>query len=183
MRFYEVDGGSIKIDGIDIRDITRENLHNIFSMVLQDTWLFKGTIKENIMYGHEDKSQEEFENAVNAAKLDSFVSLLPNGYDTVLDEDGANLSQGQRQLITIARAILASPEILILDEATSSVDTRTELQIQEAMNNLAHRLSTVRDADNIIFIKDGRITQQGTHEELLSADGDYKELYNSQFVV
>ena len=192
MRFYEVDGGSIKIDGIDIRDITRENLHNIFSMVLQDTWLFKGTIKENIMYGHEDKSQEEFENAVNAAKLDSFVSLLPNGYDTVLDEDGANLSQGQRQLITIARAILASPEILILDEATSSVDTRTELQIQEAMKNLmegrtnfviAHRLSTVRDADNIIFIKDGRITQQGTHEELLSADGDYKELYNSQFVV
>lgn len=192
MRFYDVKSGSIKIDGTDIRNISRENLHNIFGMVLQDTWLFKGTLKENIVYGHSEKTQKEFETAVKAAKVDNFADTLPDGYDTVIDEDGSNLSAGQRQLITIARAILADPSILILDEATSSVDTRTEVQIQNAMKNLmngrtnfviAHRLSTIRDADNIIFIKDGCITQQGKHQELLEKGGDYAELYNSQFAV
>lgn len=190
MRFYDVKEGSIKIDGTDIRNISRENLHNIFGMVLQDTWLFKGTVKENIMYGHPEKSEEEFEKAVKAARVDKFVGTLSNGYDTVLEEDGANLSAGQKQLITIARAILSDPDILILDEATSSVDTRTEIQIQTAMKNLmqgrtnfviAHRLSTIREADNILFIKDGRITQQGTHTELMQRGGDYAQLYNSQF--
>ncbi|MCM1544158.1 MAG: ABC transporter ATP-binding protein/permease [Ruminococcus sp.] len=190
MRFYEVDSGTIKIDGTDIRDISRQNLHEIFSMVLQDTWLFKGTLRENIMYGHPEKSEAEFENAVKTARVDRFVHTLPNGYDTMLDDDGSNLSSGQKQLLTIARAVLADPSILILDEATSSVDTRTEVQIQKAMNSLmkgrtnfviAHRLSTIRDADKILFVKDGRITQQGTHEQLLAIGGDYAELYNSQF--
>ena len=192
MRFYEIQSGKISIDGVDTTDISRENLHNILGMVLQDTWLFKGTIRENIMYGHADKTAEDFDNAVKAARVDRFVSTLPDSFDTMLDEDGSNLSAGQKQLITIARAILSDPKILILDEATSSVDTRTEVQIQKAMNNLmkgrtnfviAHRLSTIREADKILFIKDGRITEQGTHEELLAKGGDYAELYNSQFAL
>lgn len=190
MRFYEVKSGSILIDGTDIQDISRENLRNIFGMVLQDTWLFKGTLKENIMYGHEDKSESEFAQAVKAAKVDSFALTLENGYDTEIDDEGGNLSQGQKQLITIARAILSNPPILILDEATSSVDTRTEKQIQSAMQSLmhgrtnfviAHRLSTIMDADKIIFIKNGKITEQGTHESLLKLGGDYASLYYSQF--
>ena len=192
MRFYEIKSGSIKIDGTDIRDISRENLRNIFGMVLQDTWLKTGTIRENIMYGHEDAGEDEFMNAVRAAKVDRFVSTLPEGFETVLDEDGSNLSAGQKQLLTIARAILADPQILILDEATSSVDTRTEIQIQAAMSNLmkgrtnfviAHRLSTIREADNILVIDDGKIVEHGTHEELLQKGGFYATLYNSQFCV
>lgn len=190
MRFYEIQGGDICIDGTSIRDITRENLRSIFGMVLQDTWLFEGTLKQNILYGREDASQDEFENAVKAARIDSFVNTLPKGFDTPLEEGGSNLSAGQRQLITIARAILASPDILILDEATSSVDTRTELQIQSATHNLmkgrtnfviAHRLSTIREADIIIVMKDGQIVETGNHKTLLKKDGFYAELYNSQF--
>ncbi len=190
MRFYEIQGGDILIDGISIRDITRENLRSVFGMVLQDTWLFEGTLKENILYGREDATEEEFEDAVRAARIDSFVKTLPDGFDTVLEEGGSNLSAGQRQLITIARAILASPDILILDEATSSVDTRTEIQIQNATYNLmqgrtnfviAHRLSTIRGADAIIVMKDGHIVETGKHKELLEKDGFYAELYNSQF--
>lgn len=192
MRFYEVNSGSIKIDGTDIRDLSRENLRSIFSMVLQDAWLFSATIRENIMYGRPDATEEEFMDAVRAAKVDRFVSTLPDGYDTVLDEEGSNLSAGEKQLLTIARAILADPQILILDEATSSVDTRTELQIQQAMSNLmrgrtnfviAHRLSTIREADNIIVIDNGRVVEQGKHGELLSKNGLYAKLYNSQFSV
>lgn len=190
MRFYEIQGGDILIDGVNIKDISRENLRNIFGMVLQDTWLFNGTLRENIYYGRKDATEEEFENAVKAAKVDSFVGTLTDGYDTVIEEGGANLSAGQRQLITIARAILASPDILILDEATSSVDTRTELQIQSATYNLmqgrtnfviAHRLSTIREADTIIVMRDGSIVETGNHRELLKKDGFYAELYNSQF--
>lgn len=190
MRFYEIQGGDILIDGVNIKDISRENLRNIFGMVLQDTWLFKGTLKENICYGRKDATQEEFENAVKAAKVDSFVGTLSDGFDTVIEEGGSNLSAGQRQLITIARAILASPDILILDEATSSVDTRTELQIQSATYNLmqgrtnfviAHRLSTIREADTIIVMRDGSIVETGNHRQLLKKDGFYAELYNSQF--
>lgn len=190
MRFYEIKGGSIEIDGTDIKDISRKNLRNILGMVLQDTWLFKGTVRENILYGKPEATEEEFNNAVKAARLESFISTLSNGYDTMLEEDGTNLSVGQRQLITIARAILTSPDILILDEATSSVDTRTELQIQKAMKNLmqgrtnfviAHRLSTIREADAIIVMNEGKILETGTHKELLAKDGFYAELYNSQF--
>ncbi len=190
MRFYEIKSGSIKVDGIDIRDISRENLRRIFGMVLQDTWLKKATVRENIRYGNENATEEEFLSAVKAAKVDSFVSTLPDGFETELDEDGSNLSAGQKQLLTIARAILADPEILILDEATSCVDTRTEAQIQDAMKNLmrgrtnfviAHRLSTIREADTILVINDGKIVEQGTHGQLLSKNGFYSELYNSQF--
>ena len=190
MRFYEIKSGSIRIDKTDIRDLSRENLRNIFGMVLQDTWLKKATIRENIRYGNENATEEEFLNAVKAARVDSFVSTLPDGFDTELDEDGSNLSAGQKQLLTIARAILADPEILILDEATSCVDTRTEVQIQDAMKNLmqgrtnfviAHRLSTIREADSILVINEGRIVEQGTHESLLAKNGFYSELYNSQF--
>ena len=190
MRFYEIQGGDILIDGVSIKDISRENLRNIFGMVLQDTWLFKGTLRENICYGRKDATEEEFEDAVRAAKVDSFIGTLTDGYDTVIEEGGSNLSAGQRQLITIARAILASPDILILDEATSSVDTRTELQIQSATYNLmqgrtnfviAHRLSTIREADTIIVMRDGSIVETGNHRELLKKDGFYAELYNSQF--
>ena len=190
MRFYEIQSGDILVDGVNIKDISRENLRNIFGMVLQDTWLFKGTLRENIYYGRKDATQEEFDNAVRAAKIDSFVGTLTDGYDTVIEEGGSNLSAGQRQLVTIARAILASPDILILDEATSSVETRTELQIQSATYNLmqgrtnfviAHRLSTIREADIIIVMRDGSIVETGNHKELLKKDGFYAELYNSQF--
>ncbi len=190
MRFYEIQSGKIEIDGVDIQDISRKNLRSILGMVLQDTWLFKGTVRENILYGREDASEEEFENAVRAAQVDSFINTLSDGYDTLLEEEGSNLSVGQRQLITIARAILTSPDILILDEATSSVDTRTEVQIQTAMNNLmkgrtnfviAHRLSTIVGADAIIVMNEGRIIETGNHRELLAKGGFYAELYNSQF--
>ena len=191
MRFYEIKSGKIKVDGVDITEISRKNLRSVMGMVLQDTWLFEGTVKENIMYGNQKATEAEFRNAVKAAKVDHFVSLLPDGYETILEEDGANLSVGQRQLITIARAILASPDILILDEATSSVDTRTEMQIQQAMQNLmegrtnfviAHRLSTIRKADKILVMNEGKIVETGTHKELMAKDGFYAEIYNSQFL-
>ncbi len=190
MRFYDVDAGSIKIDGIDIRQLPRENLRKIFGMVLQDTWLFKGTIYENIAYGREGASEKDIQDAAKAARVTHFISTLSDGFDTILDEDGANISQGQRQLLTIARAILADPAILILDEATSSVDTRTEVLIQQAMKTLmkgrtnfviAHRLSTIREADKILVIDHGHIVEQGKHEELLARKGFYAALYNSQF--
>ncbi len=192
MRFYETKGGSIMVSGKNIKDLSRENLRSVLGMVLQDTWLFKGSVRENILYGNENASEEEFLSAVKAAKVDHFVSTLPDGYDTVLEEDASNISAGQKQLITIARAILASPDILILDEATSSVDTRTELQIQQAMQNLmqgrtnfviAHRLSTIRKADKILVMKEGRIVETGTHASLMKEDGFYAEIYNSQFAV
>ncbi|MDD6012525.1 MAG: ABC transporter ATP-binding protein, partial [Oscillospiraceae bacterium] len=192
MRFYEVKSGQILIDGVDIQDITRSNLRHILGMVLQDTWLFEGTIRENILYSRPEATEEEFLRAVEAAKVDHFVSTLSDGYDTLLEEDGINLSAGQRQLITIARAILASPDILILDEATSSVDTRTEMQIQQAMQNLmqgrtnfviAHRLSTIRSADQILVMDEGRIVETGTHEDLMNNQGFYAEIYNSQFAL
>lgn len=191
MRFYEIKSGAIKIDGVDIRDLSRKNLRSVMGMVLQDTWLFEGTIRENIMYGNEKATQEEFYAAAKAAKVDRFVNILPDGYDTMLEEDGSNLSVGQRQLITIARAFLSSPDILILDEATSSVDTRTEMQVQQAMQNLmqgrtnfviAHRLSTIRKADKILVMNEGKIVETGNHKELMAKDGFYAEIYNSQFL-
>jgi ATP-binding cassette subfamily B multidrug efflux pump len=190
MRFYDVNEGAITIDGYDIKDFTRGDLRSMFGMVLQDTWLYNGTIMENIRYGRLDATDEEVIAAAKAAHVDSFVHTLPDGYNMVLNEEASNVSQGQKQLITIARAILADPSILILDEATSSVDTRTEVQIQKAMNNLmknrtsfiiAHRLSTVRDADLILVMNHGDIVEQGSHEELLKIDGVYAKLYNSQF--
>ncbi len=190
MRFYEIDDGAILIDGIDIRNLTRDSLRRLFGMVLQDTWLFTGTIRENLAYGRESATQEEIEAAAKAAYVDQFVRTLPDGYDTVLDEEGSHISQGQKQLLTIARAFLADPQILILDEATSSVDTRTEVLIQAAMAELmrdrtsfiiAHRLSTIRNADVILVMDQGRIIEQGTHAELLAARGFYYELYRSQF--
>lgn len=190
MRFYEINSGRITVDGIDIRDMSREDLRSIFGMVLQDTWLFSGTIRDNIAYGKESADESEIKNAAKAAHVHRFIKTLSHGYDTVLNEEGTNVSQGQKQLLTIARAMLADPAILILDEATSSVDTRTEALIQKAMKNLlagrtsfviAHRLSTIRDADLILVMKDGDIIEQGTHESLLAADGFYTELYNSQF--
>ena len=191
MRFYELDGGSILIDGVDTRDMTRDDLRRIFGMVLQDTWLFKGTIRENLAYGREDATEEQIQAAAQAAHVDHFVRTLPEGYDTVLDDESSNISQGQRQLLTIARAFLADPRILILDEATSSVDTRTEALIRQAMTALmrnrtsfviAHRLSTIRDADTILVMNEGRIIEHGRHEELMAANGFYCDLYNSQFV-
>ena len=191
MRFYEIGSGAIKVDGVDIRDISRKNLRSVMGMVLQDTWLFEGSVRENIMYGNQSATEEEFLLATRAAKVDRFISLLPEGYDTILEEDGANLSVGQRQLITIARAFLSSPDILILDEATSSVDTRTEVQIQQAMQNLmqgrtnfviAHRLSTIRKADKILVMNEGKIVETGNHKELMAKDGFYAEIYNSQFL-
>lgn len=190
MRFYDVNGGSIKVDGRDIREFTREELRQYFGMVLQDTWLFKGTIMENIRYGKLDATDEEVIAAAKAAHAHHFIQTLPGGYQMELNEDTSNVSQGQKQLLTIARAILANKPILILDEATSSVDTRTERRIQQAMANLmkgrtsfviAHRLSTIRDADLILVMKDGDIIEQGKHEELLAKGGFYAELYNSQF--
>lgn len=190
MRFYELDGGRITVDGVDIRRLRRGDLRGLFGMVLQDTWLFHGTIRENIAYGREGATEEEIVEAARLAHADSFIRALPDGYDTVLNEEASNLSQGQKQLLTIARAFLADPAMLILDEATSSVDTRTELQIQQAMQSLmrgrtsfviAHRLSTIRDADLILVMDHGRIVEQGTHRELLAAGGHYADLYYSQF--
>lgn len=190
MRFYDVDEGAIRVDGADVRDYDRTELRSMFSMVLQDTWLFKGTVRENIRYGRLDATDEEVEAAAEAAFADHFIRTLPGGYDMEINEDASNISQGQRQLLTIARAILADRRMLILDEATSSVDTRTERRIQMAMDNLmegrtsfviAHRLSTIRNADLILVLKDGDIVEQGTHDELLAQGGFYAELYNSQF--
>ena len=190
MRFYDVDSGSIALSGHNVRDFDRTELREGFGMVLQDTWLFKGTIMENIRYGRLDATDEEVIAAAKAANADHFIRTLPGGYQMELNEDASNVSQGQKQLLTIARAILADNRILILDEATSSVDTRTEQRIQTAMDNLmrgrtsfviAHRLSTIRDADTILVMRDGDIVEQGRHEELLAKGGFYAELYNSQF--
>ncbi len=190
MRFYDVQSGSIKIGGHDIRDFARDDLRSMFGMVLQDTWLFNGSIRDNIRYGKLDATDEEMEAAAKAAYVHHFIQTLPEGFDTEINEDASNISQGQRQLLTIARAILADRRMLILDEATSSVDTRTEERIQKAMDNLmagrtsfviAHRLSTIKNADLILVIRDGDIVEQGTHEELLALGGFYAELYNSQF--
>ena len=190
MRFYDVNSGAICVDGHNIKDFNRSELREGFGMVLQDTWPFKGTIMENIRYGRLDATDEEVIEAAKAAHAHRFIQTLPGGYQMELNEEASNVSQGQKQLLTIARAILADNPILILDEATSSVDTRTEIRIQKAMNNLmkgrtsfviAHRLSTIKDADVILVMKDGDIVEQGTHEELLQKDGFYASLYNSQF--
>lgn len=191
MRFYEIDSGKITVDGLDIRNIRRGALRSIFGMVLQDTWLFNGTIRDNIAYGREGATEEEVVAAAQAAQADHFIRTLPDGYDTILNEEASNISQGQKQLLTIARAILADPAILILDEATSNVDTRTEVHIQKAMLTLmrgrtsfviAHRLSTIRDAGLILVMNNGHIIGQGTHKELLEQGGFYADLYNSQFM-
>lgn len=190
MRFYDVSGGSIKVDGHDIREFDRGELRRMFGMVLQDTWLFKGSIEDNIRYGKLDATHEDVVKAADAAYAHRFIQTLPSGYGMELNEEASNVSQGQKQLLTIARAILADPKILILDEATSSVDTRTEVRIQKAMDNLmkgrtsfiiAHRLSTIRDADLILVMKEGDIVEMGRHEELLAKNGFYADLYNSQF--
>ncbi len=190
MRFYEVNGGKITIDSIPTTSLTRKNLRENFGMVLQDTWLFKGTIAENIAYGKQNATKEEIEQAAKMAQIDHFIKTMPQGYETLLDNDAANISIGQRQLLTIARVFLCNPPILILDEATSSVDTRTEVAIGTAMESLmkgrtsfviAHRLSTIRDADTILFMENGNIIEQGNHEELLKKGGAYAALYNSQF--
>ncbi len=190
MRFYDVKGGRITVDGVDIRDMKRGALRLMFGMVLQDTWLFNGTIRENIAYGRDGATEEEIVNAARAALADRFIRTLPQGYDTVLNEEASNISQGQKQLLTIARAILADPPVLILDEATSNVDTRTEVLIQQAMSNLmkgrtsfviAHRLSTIRNAATILVMNHGAIIEQGNHKELLAKGGFYADLYNSQF--
>ncbi|GED34220.1 hypothetical protein BCE02nite_53610 [Brevibacillus centrosporus] len=190
MRFYEIQGGTITIDGQDIRSMPQGELRSQFGMVLQDTWLFNGTIRENIAYGRAGASEAEIAQAARAAHVDHFVRTLPDGYETILNEEASNISQGQKQLLTIARAFLADPAILILDEATSSVDTRTELLIQKAMEGLmegrtsfviAHRLSTIRDADLILVMNQGTVIEQGNHEQLLEKGGFYADLYNSQF--
>jgi ATP-binding cassette subfamily B multidrug efflux pump len=190
MRFYDVNEGSIRIDGVDIRDMKRRDLRDIFGMVLQDTWLFSGSIYDNIRYGRLDARKDEVIDAAKAANVHHFIRTLPGGYDMVIDEEGSNISQGEKQLLTIARAILKDPDILILDEATSSVDTRIERILQDAMQRLmegrtsfviAHRLSTIKNADMILVIKDGNIVEQGTHASLLAAHGFYEQLYNSQF--
>jgi ATP-binding cassette subfamily B multidrug efflux pump len=190
MRFYDVNKGAILVDGHDIRDFTRADLRKMFAMVLQDAWLYNGSIMENIRYGRADASDEQVIQAAKAAHVDHFIRTLSDGYNMVLNEETSNVSQGQMQLITIARAILADPRILILDEATSSVDTHTEVLIQKAMGSLmkgrtsfiiAHRLSTIRDADLILVMNKGDIVEQGSHEDLLARDGFYAELYNSQF--
>jgi ATP-binding cassette subfamily B protein len=190
MRFYDVNSGKITVDGVDIRDMKRGNLRSIFGMVLQDTWLFNGTIRDNIAYGRQGATEEEIVNAAVAAHADHFIRTLPDGYDTILNEEASNISQGQKQLLAIARAVLADPAILILDEATSSVDTRTEVLIQKAMSAMmvgrtsfviAHRLSTIRDAELILVMNNGSVIEKGSHKELLAAGGFYADLYNSQF--
>ncbi len=190
MRFYDINGGSIRIDGVDVRDMRRQDLRRLFGMVLQDTWLFNGTIRENIAYARPDATDEQIMAAARMAHADHFIRTQPRGYDTEINEESSNISQGQKQLLTIARAFLADPEMLILDEATSSVDTRTEVLIQRAMAELmkdrtsfiiAHRLSTIRDAETILVMKDGDIVEQGRHADLLAADGFYASLYRSQF--
>ena len=190
MRFYDVQSGAIRVDGVDIREMPRGRLRRMFGMVLQDTWLFSGTIRDNIAYGRDGASEEAIVDAAQAAQADHFIRTLPDSYGTVINEEATNLSQGQKQLLTIARAFLADPAILILDEATSSVDTRTEVLIQDAMARLmharttfviAHRLSTIRNADLILMMEHGRIVEQGTHQDLLDADGRYADLYRSQF--
>ncbi|HEX7491470.1 MAG TPA: ABC transporter ATP-binding protein [Candidatus Limnocylindrales bacterium] len=190
MRFYDIDAGVIRMDGVDTKQLTRNNLRRTFGMVLQDSWLFGGTIRENIAYGRENATEEEIVAAAKAAHVDHFVRTMPHGYDTVIDDDASNLSQGEKQLLTIARAFLADPEILILDEATSSVDTRTEVLVQKAMSTLmkgrtafviAHRLSTIRNADEILVMDKGHIVEQGSHDELIAKKGFYFDLYNSQF--
>lgn len=190
MRFYDVDEGSISVDGKDIRSYTRDSLRKAYTMVLQETWLFGGTIADNIAYGKENATREQIEQAAKAAHIDGFINTLPNGYDTVVTDNGVSISKGQKQLITIARAFLADSPMLILDEATSNVDSRTEKNIQAAMRSLmegrtcfviAHRLSTIKEADNIIVMRDGRITEQGTHDSLMEQGGFYASLYNSQF--
>ena len=190
MRFYEIDSGRILLDGTDYRKLTRDQVRSCFGMVLQDTWLFAGPIADNIAYGSQSATDEEIVAAAQAAYVDHFVRTLPGGYRTLLDEDASNISSGQRQLLTIARAFLANPGILILDEATSNVDTRTEVLIQEAMARLrrgrtsfviAHRLSTIRNADTIVVMDNGRIVEQGSHHDLLRRHGFYYQLYNSQF--
>ncbi|MFS8131047.1 MAG: ABC transporter ATP-binding protein [Candidatus Dojkabacteria bacterium] len=190
MRFYDVNSGSIKVDGVDIKDMKRSDVRKLFGMVLQDTWLFNGTIRDNILYGKPDATEAELNKATKAAHVDHFVHSLPNGYDMVLNEAVDNISQGEKQLLTIARAMLVNPPMLILDEATSSVDTRTEVLIQQAMENLmkdrtsfviAHRLSTIKNADLILVMNQGNIVEQGTHDELIAKKGFYENLYNSQF--
>ena len=189
MRFYDVDGGKICVDGADIRTVTRHSLRENFGMVLQDTWLCSGTVRENIAFGRPDATEEEIVAAARASHADSFIRRLPQGYDTVLGEE-SSLSQGQRQLLCISRIMLSLPPMLILDEATSSIDTRTEMKIQDAFAKMmqgrtsfivAHRLSTIRDADMILVMRDGKIVEQGNHKTLLKAEGFYHHLYNSQF--
>jgi len=191
LRFYELDKGNILIDSVKTTDMTRSRLRKIFAMVLQDTWLFSGSIKENIAYGKENAREEEIIEAAKNAHAHHFITLLPDGYDTVLNEETSNLSIGEKQLLTIARAFLADPDILILDEATSNVDTLTEIKIQQAMKSLmrnrtsfviAHRLSTIKNADMILVMNEGKIVESGTHQGLLSENGFYAELYNSQFL-
>ena len=190
MRFYDVNSGAILVDGHDLREYARKDLRSMFGMVVQDTWLYNASIEDNIRYGKQTATTEEVIEAAKAAQVDHFVRTVPDGYKTMLNEETNNVSQGQKQLLTIARAILADPEILILDEATSSVDTRTEILIQKAMDHLmegrtsfviAHRLSTIKNADTILVMKDGDIIEQGNHEELLAKGGFYANLYNSQF--
>ena len=190
MRFYDVNEGTISVDGNDIRDFNRNEIRKVFGMVLQDTWLFNGSIMDNIRYGKLDATEDEVVAAAKAAHVHHFIQTLPDGYDMILNEEASNVSGGQKQLLTIARAILADPKILILDEATSSVDTRTEVLIQKAMDNLmrgrtsfviAHRLSTIKDADLILVMDEGDIIEQGSHQELMAANGFYTNLYNSQF--
>ena len=190
MRFYEIDEGDIRLDGVPITAMTRHGLRKHFGMVLQDTWLFSGSIRDNIAYGNTEATEEEIVEAAKAAYADHFIRTLPNGYDTLINEEGTNISAGQKQLLTIARALLAKPEVLVLDEATSSIDTRTERLVQQAMDELskhctsfiiAHRLSTIRNADCVLVLRDGDIVEQGTHDELLALDGFYASLYNSQF--
>ena len=192
MRFYDVDGGSISVEGTDIRDITRKSLRTSYGMVLQETWLKQGTIRDNIIVGKPDATDEEVIAAAKASHAHSFIRRLPEGYDTVISEDGGSLSQGQKQLLCITRVMLCLPPMLILDEATSSIDTRTEIRIQKAFATMmegrtsfivAHRLSTIQNADVILVMKDGHIIEQGNHAELLARKGFYAELYNSQFTV
>ena len=190
MRFYDVDGGAIYVDGKDIRTLKRDSLRRAYTMVLQDTWLFHGTIYDNIAYGKPGATMEDVVRAAKAARIHSYISRLPEGYNTILSDNGTSISKGQKQLLTIARAMLLDAHMLILDEATSNVDTRTEQEIQAAMRELmkgktcfviAHRLSTIRSADHILVMRDGRVVEQGTHESLMATDGFYRQLYLAQF--